>query len=87
MFRLLFHHLLNNKMSNLILDSKADLVASQVINLSTSGYMVSISKPETIDDIVNHTTGRCLDLFEIDTSLVKRWAGMGKQVPSTPQNS
>ena len=45
------------------------------------------SKPETIDDIVNHTTGRCLDLFEIDTSLVKRWAGMGKQVPSTPQNS
>ena len=45
------------------------------------------SKPETIDDIVNHTTGRCLDLFEIDTSLVKRWAGMGKQAPSTPQNS
>jgi 4-hydroxy-3-polyprenylbenzoate decarboxylase len=45
------------------------------------------SKPETIDDIVNHTTGRCLDLFEIDTSLVKRWSGMGKQVPSTPQNS
>jgi len=44
------------------------------------------SKPETIDDIVNHTTGRCLDLFEIDTSLVKRWSGMGKQVPSTPQN-
>ena len=38
-----------SKMSNLILDSKADLIASQVINLSTSGYMVSISKPETID--------------------------------------
>lgn len=45
------------------------------------------SKPETIDDIVNHTTGRCLDLFEIDTSLVKRWSGMGKQVLSTTQNS
>jgi 4-hydroxy-3-polyprenylbenzoate decarboxylase len=45
------------------------------------------SKPETIDDIVNHTTGRCLDLFEIDTSLVKRWAGMGKQALSTTQNS
>lgn len=45
------------------------------------------SKPETIDDIVNHTTGRCLDLFEIETSLVKRWSGMGKQVPSTPQIS
>ena len=45
------------------------------------------SKPETIDDIVNHTTGRCLDLFEIDTSLVKRWSGMGKQALSTTQNS
>jgi glycosyltransferase involved in cell wall biosynthesis len=38
-----------SKMSSLIQDSKADLIASQVINLSTSGYMVSISKPETID--------------------------------------
>jgi len=45
------------------------------------------SKPETIDDIVNHTTGRCLDLFEIDTSLVKRWSGIGKQALSTTQNS
>jgi 4-hydroxy-3-polyprenylbenzoate decarboxylase len=45
------------------------------------------SKPETIDDIVNHTTGRCLYLFEIDTSLVKRWSGMGKQALSTTQNS
>jgi 4-hydroxy-3-polyprenylbenzoate decarboxylase len=39
------------------------------------------SKPKTLDDIVNHTTGRCLDLFDIDTDLVARWAGMGKQTP------
>ena len=38
-----------SKMSSLIQDSKVDLIASQVINLSTSGFMVSISKPETID--------------------------------------
>lgn len=31
------------------------------------------SLPRTVDDIVNHTVGRVLDLFEIDTDLVKRW--------------
>jgi 4-hydroxy-3-polyprenylbenzoate decarboxylase len=31
------------------------------------------SLPATIDDIVNHTIGRALDLFDIDTALVKRW--------------
>ena len=30
-------------------------------------------RPQTIDDIVNHTVGRCLDLFDIDVGLVKRW--------------
>lgn len=29
--------------------------------------------PKTIDDIVNQTVGRCLDLFDIDSGLVKRW--------------
>jgi flavin prenyltransferase len=31
------------------------------------------TKPKTIDDIVNHTLGRALDLFDIDLGLVKRW--------------
>jgi 4-hydroxy-3-polyprenylbenzoate decarboxylase len=30
--------------------------------------------PKTIDDIVNQTVGRCLDLFDIETDLVKRWS-------------
>ncbi|MGH6684483.1 MAG: UbiX family flavin prenyltransferase [Pseudolabrys sp.] len=30
-------------------------------------------RPKTIDDIVNQTVGRCLDLFDIDAGLVKRW--------------
>jgi flavin prenyltransferase len=30
-------------------------------------------RPKTIDDIVNQTVGRCLDLFELDVGLVKRW--------------
>ena len=31
------------------------------------------SQPKTIDDIVDHTVGRALDLFGFDTELVKRW--------------
>ena len=34
------------------------------------------SKPETIDDMINHTTGRVLDMFDIEHSLVQRWEGM-----------
>ncbi len=31
------------------------------------------NKPETIDDLVNHSVGRVLDLFDIDVGKVKRW--------------
>jgi 4-hydroxy-3-polyprenylbenzoate decarboxylase len=31
------------------------------------------SRPSTIDDIVNHTVGRALDLFGISNALVHRW--------------
>jgi 4-hydroxy-3-polyprenylbenzoate decarboxylase len=31
------------------------------------------SRPKTIDDIVDHTVGRALDLFDLDAGLVKRW--------------
>jgi len=30
-------------------------------------------RPKTIDDIVNQTVGRALDLFDIDAKIVKRW--------------
>lgn len=33
------------------------------------------NKPQTIDDLVNHTVGRILDLFGIDANIVKRWQG------------
>lgn len=36
------------------------------------------AKPQTIDEMVNHSVGRCLDLFDIDTDLVARWNGLGK---------
>jgi 4-hydroxy-3-polyprenylbenzoate decarboxylase len=31
--------------------------------------------PETIDDLVNHSVGRVLDLFNLDAGIVNRWEG------------
>jgi 4-hydroxy-3-polyprenylbenzoate decarboxylase len=31
--------------------------------------------PQSLDDMVNHTVGRVLDLFGLDAGLVKRWTG------------
>ena len=31
------------------------------------------TKPKTIDEIVNHTVGKCLDQFNIEHDLFKRW--------------
>ena len=33
------------------------------------------SQPNTLDDIVNHSVGRVLDLFGLDSGTVKRWQG------------
>ena len=35
------------------------------------------AEPASIEDLVDHTVGRALDLLGIDTELVNRWAGMG----------
>lgn len=32
-------------------------------------------RPNSVDDIVNHSVGRLLDLFDIETDLVDRWQG------------
>jgi 4-hydroxy-3-polyprenylbenzoate decarboxylase len=33
------------------------------------------NRPKSVDDIINHTVGRLLDLFGIDAGIVKRWKG------------
>jgi len=33
------------------------------------------TKPKSVDDIVNHTVGRVLDFFGIETKVVRRWQG------------
>lgn len=40
------------------------------------------TRPESLDDLVNHTIGRVLDLFGIEhEGLVKRWEGVAKASP------
>lgn len=34
------------------------------------------NNPATLDDIINHSLARILDLFNIETNLVKRWQGV-----------
>lgn len=32
-------------------------------------------RPASLDDVVNHTVGRVLDLYDLDAGLVRRWSG------------
>jgi 4-hydroxy-3-polyprenylbenzoate decarboxylase len=32
-------------------------------------------QPKTIDDLINHSVGRVLDLFDLDAGILKRWEG------------
>ena len=44
------------------------------------------SLPKTIDDLVNHSVGRVLDLFDLDAGILKRWEGLvaGHEATETP---
>lgn len=42
--------------------------------------------PETIDDQINHSIGRVLDLFDIDPGIVKRWQGKKPSVKHSDQS-
>jgi 4-hydroxy-3-polyprenylbenzoate decarboxylase len=50
-----------------------------LLQLSDMGAVISplmpafYNKPQTLDDIINHSVGRILDLFGLDTGIVKRW--------------
>jgi len=37
------------------------------------------NNPQTVDDIINQSVGRLLDLFDIDCGLVKRWPGADRR--------
>ena len=42
------------------------------------------SLPQSIDEMVNHTVGRALDLFGVDSDVVKRWQGLSPADNSAP---
>ena len=50
-----------------------------MLQLSDMGAVISplmpafYNKPQSLDDIVNHSVGRILDLFGLDAGIVKRW--------------
>ena len=41
-------------------------------------------RPQTLDDVINQTVGRALDLFDIETNVVKRWKDTPGDEPSHP---
>ncbi|MCE3603546.1 UbiX family flavin prenyltransferase [Massilia sp. P8910] len=41
-------------------------------------------KPESIDEMVDHTVGRVMDLFGVEHALVPRWGGMNAGSDTTP---
>jgi len=45
------------------------------------------NQPETIDDIVNHSVGRVLDLFGLDAGILKRWEGLNGGVEKSSQET
>jgi 3-polyprenyl-4-hydroxybenzoate decarboxylase len=44
------------------------------------------NQPQTIDDLINHSVGRVLDLFDIDAGAVKRWEGATALAAKAPLN-
>lgn len=52
------------------------LKASQIGAILAPPMPAHYIKPQSIDDLVNHHVGRLLDLFDLDTDLVKRWSGI-----------
>ena len=67
---------------------EAPLTLAHIRNMAACAEMGAIivppvpafyNHPKTIDDIVNHTVGRVLDLFSIDSGIVQRWEGMAQR--------
>jgi flavin prenyltransferase len=59
-----------------------DIHLENMLKLSRMGAVISppvpafYSQPKTVDDIVNHTVQRVLDLFDIHLDVAERWTGM-----------
>lgn len=62
-----------------------------MMNLAEIGAVIQppmpafYTQPQGIDDIINHTVGRVLDQFGIDSKLVKRWSGISGTKAKLPR--
>ncbi|HZS51281.1 MAG TPA: UbiX family flavin prenyltransferase [Bryobacterales bacterium] len=74
-----------------LLVREAPLTLAHIRNMAACAEMGAVivppvpafyNHPKTIDEIVNHTVGRILDLFSIETDLVRRWEGMAERQPA-----
>jgi len=60
----------------------SDVHLENMLKLSRMGVVISppvpafYHRPSTIDDLVNHTVQRVLDLFEIHLDVARRWSGV-----------
>jgi len=60
----------------------SDIHLENMLALSRMGAMIAppvpafYSNPRTIDDLVDHTVGRVLDLFGLELPRLKRWNGL-----------
>jgi 4-hydroxy-3-polyprenylbenzoate decarboxylase len=60
-----------------------------MLQLTQMGAIISppipsfYNAPKTIDDIINQTVGRTLDLLNIEHDLVRRWPGIGSEPYAT----
>lgn len=43
------------------------------------------NKPQTLEDIVDHSVGRVLDMYDIDSNRVSRWNGIGESRSPFPE--
>ncbi len=59
-----------------------------MVSVSEMGAIVAppvpafYARPQNLEEMVDHTLGRVLDLFDIDSQTVRRWAGTGSR-PTT----
>jgi flavin prenyltransferase len=59
-----------------------DIHLENMLKLSRMGAVIAppvpafYNRPETLADVVNHTVGRILDLFDLPVDLVERWSGL-----------
>lgn len=57
------------------------LTLSKCNNVAIAPLMPAFyNKPQTLDDIINHSITRILDLFSIDTDIIERWSGISSHL-------